>query len=204
MDRAREPAGSQATAVNQLALPAPQAETLPGYVGPSEVAQPVAPIEAAPLNGTLPAPAVPQAVEQVPSSQPLALEVAVEDLAKAHYGRGVGDGAEDTAVSKKPAAKGMRKPASAKAGTGPNASPQKGKAGSQVKSVAKPLKNLKKPSASSQQVKMKRPAAAAKKPLVKITRAESVRLFPCGCSRCRGRPGCTPSCWTKRGYKLLV
>ena len=164
----------------------------------------MASIEAAPLNGTLPAPAVPQAVEQVPSSQPLALEVAVEDLAKAHYGRGVGDGAEDTAVSKKPAAKGMRKPASAKAGTGPNASPQKGKAGSQVKSVAKPLKNLKKPSASSQQVKMKRPAAAAKKPLVKITRAESVRLFPCGCSRCRGRPGCTPSCWTKRGYKLLV
>ena len=37
MDRAREPAGSQATAGNQLALPAPQAETLPGNVGPSEV-----------------------------------------------------------------------------------------------------------------------------------------------------------------------
>lgn len=129
MDRAREPAGSQATAVNQLALPAPQAETLPGNVGPSEVVQPVASIEAAPLNGTLPAPAVPQAVEQLPSSQPLALEAAVEDLALAHYGRGVGDGAEDPAVSKRPAAKGMRKPASAKAGTGPRASPQKRKAG---------------------------------------------------------------------------
>ena len=89
----------------------------------------MASIEAAPLNGTLPAPAVPQAVEQLPSSQPLALEVAVEDLALAHYGRGVGDGAEDPAVSKRPAAKGMRKPASAKAGTGPRASPQKRKAG---------------------------------------------------------------------------
>ena len=76
----------------------------------------------------------------------------MEGLALAHYGRAIGDAADDTAVLKKPAAKGLslkKQPAL----------PQK------RKSKAKPLK---KPAAASKSM-MKRPAAAHKA-LVAITR----------------------------------
>ena len=82
MDRAREPAGSHA---NQLALPAPQVE----------------------MGGCAPPAVAPEATVPPPASQPLALEAAVEGLALAHYGRAIGDAADDTAVLKKPAAKGL-------------------------------------------------------------------------------------------------
>ena len=211
MNRAREPAGSQETPARQLALPAPEVEELPGSrpVERREVVPAVAATEAAPENSTVPASAVEaeavaaEAAVPLPSSQPSALEAAVADLASAHYGLDVGHWSGNTAVCKKPAAKAMRKPASAKATTEPTAPvlpapQQKEQGGPRPKSVAK---SLKKPAASSAKASMKRPSAK-KKVLQPLARAESVRRRPRGCSRCREVRGCTPSCWIRRGYKL--
>ena len=58
---------------------------------------------------------------------------------------------------------------------------------------------MQKPAASSDAV-LRRPAAAG---LTAITREKSFKLFPTGCSKCRHRTGCTPSCLAKKGYSLL-
>ena len=52
---------------------------------------------------------------------------------------------------------------------------------------------------SEQVMSIKRPAAAvAQLPDTKRRR----QMRPAGCSKCRGKPGCTPSCW--RGWLSLV
>ena len=78
-------------------------------------------------------------------------------------------------------------------------------------SVAKSTAALKKP-ASAKSV-LKKPAASpktgAKSPvdgrvLQVLTKQQSLRKRPVGCSRCRHTPGCCPSCWTLRGYRVLA
>ena len=67
---------------------------------------------------------------------------------------------------------------------------------------------------------MKKPATVMKKPAaMKVTKShkkqdgkskaplsmkERLNLKPAGCSKCRGIPGCTPSCWKGRGLKVTV
>ena len=130
---------------------------------------------------------------------PNKLAASVSALAAAEYGQQVSlppkfNGDEDMdapAVRRKPAAK---LPAASKAATKkPSA-----------KLPAKALQHKGKETPS-----LKRPAAAFKKPASKssssdaITRAAAIKLRPQGCSRCRGRAGCTPSCWKGRGKQLI-
>ena len=89
----------------------------------------------------------------------------------------------------------MKRPASAEGG------------GRQPRVLKKPaaadrqLEPMKKPSAKAATV-MRRPAAAAGEGAGKPMppRSTQLRFRPRGCSRCRGRGGCTPSCWKRRGY----
>ena len=47
-----------------------------------------------------------------------------------------------------------------------------------------------------------RPAKSGKGTLQTISRKVAAKKYPKGCSRCRQRPGCTPSCWLRRNYRL--
>lgn len=40
-------------------------------------------------------------------------------------------------------------------------------------------------------------------PLQTISRKVAAKKYPKGCSRCRHRAGCTPSCWERRNFKLI-
>ena len=45
--------------------------------------------------------------------------------------------------------------------------------------------------------------ASKKRKLTPLSGAEAKKQKPEGCSRCRKVPGCTPSCWAKRGRELV-
>ena len=55
---------------------------------------------------------------------------------------------------------------------------------------------------------LRRPAAAKKRPAAPppgktLTVQECLKLRPSGCSKCRQRPGCCPSCWRGRGIVVI-
>eukprot|EP00435_Cladocopium_sp_Y103_P028547 s3436_g7.t1 len=117
MDRAREPAGPQAAASVSapLALPAPPQPVSGNVDSAGLVGASTAPAEVVPVNiGSVPQVAA-QERQVAADTQQLQLDQAVALLANAHYGAAL-DAVppEETAMFKKPAGKGMRKPASAK------------------------------------------------------------------------------------------
>ena len=64
--------------------------------------------------------------------------------------------------------------------------------------------------ASTEPAAMRRPAAAAQKKRPAASRSSNTltveecrRLRPSGCSKCRRRPGCCPSCWRGRGMVVI-
>ena len=82
-----------------------------------------------------------------------------------------------------------------------------------AKAKAAPVKNTagkgfaKGKAVPKQRAAMKRPAAATAKGKAKSkplkpfpSEKQRLKLFPHGCGKCRGRRGCTPSCWVYRGH----
>jgi len=77
-------------------------------------------------------------------------------------------------------------------------------------SILDKLQLMKKPAAASHSPAkdiMKKPAAKSMgkvtKVMVNITRKKGLKLRPTGCSKCRGKPGCTPSCWKVKGCIMI-
>jgi len=85
-------------------------------------------------------------------------------------------------------------------GKGKNKGKGRGKGKNKGKGKGKVAK--KRPAAAEP---LKRPAAAltAKPESKTLTVAECLRLRPLGCSKCRQRPGCCPSCWRNRGKVVI-
>jgi len=74
-------------------------------------------------------------------------------------------------------------------------------------SILEKLQLVKRPDACDSSAKnvMKKPSAKAAvgKVLVKIIRKNALKMRPKGCSKCREKAGCTPSCWRLRGFLMV-
>ena len=171
----------------------------------AEVALPLPPTDPA---ASLPLEPPPASVASVPLSEvgvednaeaaPRHLAASVQALAKAHYDKDIAEEPAEKAPrkgQKRPESadsSAKKRPAAAKAASAKHPGPPPAPAAkpSTKKPVAKP------PS-------MRRPAAAKAQALPKITKAAALRQRPQGCSRCRQRAGCCPSCWRLRGFELV-
>jgi hypothetical protein len=67
--------------------------------------------------------------------------------------------------------------------------------------MKKPATVMKKPAAMKVTKFHKKQDGKAKAPL---SMKERLNLKPTGCSKCRGIPGCTPSCWKGRGLNVKM
>ena len=85
--------------------------------------------------------------------------------------------------------------------------PMKRPAGRLDSSQGKCAKRGRKPGVASASAARKKPAAACPADVSKnkkcITRKEQLKQKPSGCSRCRSTPGCCPSCWVQRGFRVV-
>lgn len=118
--------------------------------------------------------------------KPLTVEQSNERLAEALMERKKGSKDPDVTVQalKRPAAKGQ----------------------GQKPIMKRPAASLKKPAAAvkpcsqTQETKSKIPKGHGK-PIPSV--AKRIKAMPSGCSRCRGVPGCTPSCWVYAGWSRV-
>eukprot|EP00438_Fugacium_kawagutii_P017172 Skav229163 [mRNA] locus=scaffold1381:228696:229958:- [translate_table: standard] len=135
------------------------------------------------FSGAVPPAAVPQAAVAPIGTEP-ELEASVVALANQHYNKDLpSSGGLDESVKKKPS--GRAKAVAKKPGTNV---------------ATKKIAVKKKPAAASSETKvLKRPASKEST----LTRLEAARLRPNGCSKCREKVGCTPSCWAGRGRRLV-
>lgn len=69
------------------------------------------------------------------------------------------------------------------------------------KPLKKPAAVMKKP-AATMKATMKATKIANLKDKNPLTMNQRLKLKPEGCSKCRGVPGCTPSCWKGRGLQV--
>ena len=150
---------------------------------------------------------------------------AMDRLAQSYYGKGLPEPVaaekEEGGIKRPAAAKGRprKRPAAATSSLGSVSAETK----SEEKSVGPETGAMKRPAANKVvAAKMcqrgavpgcnKKPAAASKKAAASsasrggakglVTRKQQLKLRPSGCSRCRNTPGCCPSCWTHRGYRV--
>jgi hypothetical protein len=98
--------------------------------------------------------------------------------------------------------------ADAKAANAP-AAKTKAKAKSKAKAKVKATAKVKEPYNAKVKAASKVQAHATVRPSVTTKRKASdnipqtlIKKFKTGCAKCRNRPGCTPSCWMKRGFNV--
>ena len=173
------------------------ATALPACVAPASVGDP-----ALQSQTEISAPVADQAQEE--------LDRCVMALSQEHYGSTLPDLPDaDAPEAGKSSGQGAKRgrPAGKAAAKRPAACPKTlaKKPGCNIKTV------LKKPAGNTQSV-LKKPAGNFRDALTKpadgrdlksVTRQQALRQRPEGCSRCRHTPGCCPSCWTQRGYRVL-
>ena len=173
------------------------ATALPACVAPASVGDP-----ALQSQTEISAPVADQAQEE--------LDRCVMALSQEHYGSTLPDLPDaDAPEAGKSSGQGAKRgrPAGKAAAKRPAACPKTlaKKPGCNIKTV------LKKPAGNTQSA-LKKPAGNFRDALTKpadgrdlksVTRQQALRQRPEGCSRCRHTPGCCPSCWTQRGYRVL-
>eukprot|EP00435_Cladocopium_sp_Y103_P062158 s697_g23.t1 len=217
MDRAEATSADSATAP-LLALPAPKApaeaeSSVPTTAVPARDADSTpAPIvaasarrsdmEAAVSDSSRPAEAELDTVDKGPAEpMPSHVSEAMTRLAETYYKQELPDLASPT--SKKPEGVTCKRPAAAKgrprkrpaASTPPeDAIAMKRPAASEgSRTGGEPMKSMK--TAASKEKKKKSKSTL-------VTRQQQLKWRPAGCSRCRHTPGCCPSCWVQRGYRV--
>lgn len=146
------------------------------------------------------------------------LDLSVRSLAAQHYGANLEpmpneQPTEDEPPKKRPAAnKNMAAKRGRPAASSAVAKPQPRKTGASKKPAASAKAVCRKPAACAKAV-LKKPAprcktageiAADGRELQVLTRAQTLKKRPTGCGRCRSTPGCCPSCWKLRGFRVLV
>lgn len=132
------------------------------------------------------------------------LEKSVLGLAQSHYGATLPalqapDGYDDGASKKRPAARNPAVKRGRPAASAATVKKELGKTGGAQKKPSARVKPLSKPAACVKAIVKK---GAAAKTLTVVTRKEALKQRPKGCGRCRETPGCCPSCWVSRGYRL--
>lgn len=148
--------------------------------------------------------------EQVPVSEADAaqadLEKRVLGLAQSHYGATLSelpalDETDNGESKKRPAARNQAAKRGRPAASALTVKKEIGKTVGVQKKPSVKAKPLKKPAAC---VKPTAEKCAAAKTLKVLSRKEALKQRPKGCGRCRQTPGCCPSCWTQRGYRVLL
>ena len=195
----------------QSALPAPPPPAGPA-APPAAMPALVAPAPAAALAGAAPAdvsaPPAPGKLAGLPEATPPPAEPSAQDFAAV-----VSGALADRQAAKKPGMNKETKKASPKANAKSTASPKatpkakaKAKASPKATPKAKAKAKTSPKSTAKSSLKVKR-QVKAHRPLVDFT-VKGKRLlvafrlsrFPHGCGKCRGRPGCTRSCWGSRSF----
>ena len=209
MERVEEPARAVAVAVPASVEPGP------------EHAKEVSLVPAAADGGDSQGAAEPTGKVDVPQR----VSEAMDRLAQSYYGKGLPEAAaaeKEEGVIKRPAvAKGRprKRPAAATSSLGSVSEETKAEevaVGAEKGAMKRPAANNLVPAKISQRGadgSNKKPAAASKKAAASpaasrgaakglVTRKQQLKWRPSGCSRCRNTPGCCPSCWTQRGYRV--
>ena len=209
MERVEEPARAVAVAVPASVEPGP------------EHAKEVSLVPAAADGGDSQGAAEPTGKVDVPQR----VSEAMDRLAQSYYGKGLPEAAaaekEEGVIKRPAAAKGRpcKRPAAATSSLGSVSEETKAEevaVGAEKGAMKRPAANNLVPAKISQRGadgSNKKPAAASKKAAASpaasrgaakglVTRKQQLKWRPSGCSRCRNTPGCCPSCWTQRGYRV--